>query len=108
MLRQARGLSQQRVAEAMGLTYQQVQKYEKGLNRISASKLCQLMTYFDVPSSYLFEELTPSSDVLGELHNTESVTPNAIALENLAPNVRRQVLGLIGAIEQASGDRNRN
>ena len=49
------GMSQTAVAEKLGLTFQQLQKYERGDNRISASRLYELAQLFDVPVSYFFE-----------------------------------------------------
>lgn len=49
------GMSQTAVAEKLGLTFQQIQKYERGHNRISASKLYELANIFDVPVAYFFE-----------------------------------------------------
>ena len=48
------GMSQTAVAEKLGLTFQQLQKYERGHNRISASRLYELAQLFDVPVSYFF------------------------------------------------------
>lgn len=59
-LRQRRillGLSQERLAAALGLTFQQVQKYERGANRVSASRLYELSRVLEVPIGYFFEEL---------------------------------------------------
>lgn len=50
------GWSQERLAEAVDVTFQQVQKYEKGLNRISASRLFQFSQVLDVPVSYFFDD----------------------------------------------------
>ena len=60
-LRQRRvlaGLSQEKLARMVGITFQQVQKYERGANRIVASRLYQLANVLDVPVSYFFEEIT--------------------------------------------------
>jgi transcriptional regulator with XRE-family HTH domain len=57
-LRQARGLTQSTVGEALGLTFQQIQKYEKGLNRISASNLHALAALLHVTPEYFFEGLS--------------------------------------------------
>src|SRR5436305_2815229 len=54
------GLSQSKLAEALDVTFQQVQKYEKGANRIGASRLQQLARVLDVPPSYFFDG-APSS-----------------------------------------------
>ena len=51
------GMSQTDIADALGLTFQQVQKYEKGVNRISASRLYQISLIFDVPVESFFEEI---------------------------------------------------
>lgn len=49
------GVSQEKLGGALGLTFQQVQKYEKGSNRISASRLQQIANMLDVPVSFFFE-----------------------------------------------------
>jgi transcriptional regulator with XRE-family HTH domain len=49
------GMSQEKLGEALGLTFQQVQKYEKGINRIGASRLQQISKTLDVPPSFFFE-----------------------------------------------------
>lgn len=51
------GLSQERLGEALGLTFQQVQKYERGVNRVSASRLFDLSRVLDVPISFFFDDL---------------------------------------------------
>lgn len=53
-LRLGREMSQERLASALGVTFQQVQKYEKGVNRISAGRLQQIATTLDVPLSDLY------------------------------------------------------
>lgn len=54
------GLSQEKLGEAIGLTFQQVQKYERGANRIGASRLWDLSRALDVPVSFFFEEMDDS------------------------------------------------
>src|SRR3954464_3363390 len=49
------GMSQEKLGEALGLTFQQVQKYEKGTNRIGASRIQQISGILQVPVSFLFE-----------------------------------------------------
>jgi transcriptional regulator with XRE-family HTH domain len=53
------GLSQEKLGEAIGLTFQQVQKYERGANRISASRLHELSRVLDVPVSFFFDDTDP-------------------------------------------------
>jgi transcriptional regulator with XRE-family HTH domain len=60
--RKLASLSQQQLAQALGLTFQQVQKYEKGSNRISASKLYQIAKLLAVPVAYFFEGLEAPAD----------------------------------------------
>ncbi len=52
------GLSQTAVADKLGLTFQQQQKYERGANRVSASKLFAISQVLDVPVSFFFDDLT--------------------------------------------------
>ena len=49
------GMSQEKLGEALDLTFQQIQKYEKGTNRIGASRLQQISDILQVPVSFLFE-----------------------------------------------------
>ncbi len=51
------GFSQEKLGEAVGLTFQQIQKYERGANRIGASRLFALSRVLDVPVSFFFEEM---------------------------------------------------
>ena len=51
------GLSQERLGEALGLTFQQVQKYERGVNRVGASRLFDLSRVLDVPISFFFDDM---------------------------------------------------
>jgi transcriptional regulator with XRE-family HTH domain len=55
------GMSQEKLGEAIGLTFQQVQKYERGANRIGSSRLFDLARVLDVPVAYFFEEMTPET-----------------------------------------------
>jgi DNA-binding XRE family transcriptional regulator len=53
------GFSQEKLADAIGLTFQQVQKYERGANRIGASRLFELSRVLDVPVSFFFDDMSP-------------------------------------------------
>ena len=64
-LRQRRrtlGLTQQQIAEAVGVRFQQIQKYECGANRISAARIWQLAEALDVPVGYFFDGLSSHSE----------------------------------------------
>ena len=58
------GMSQSKVGEAVGLTFQQIQKYERGSNRIGSSRLYEFAKVLDVPVSYFFDEM-PSNALSG-------------------------------------------
>ena len=58
MRRLALGLTQTKVAKAINVTFQQIQKYEKGINGVSSMRLLQLSNYLKVPISYFFETFT--------------------------------------------------
>ena len=51
------GLSQEKLGEAVGLTFQQIQKYERGANRIGASRLFEFSRILDVPVSFFFDDM---------------------------------------------------
>ncbi len=55
------GMSQERLGEALGLTFQQVQKYERGVNRVGASRLYDLSRVLDVPISFFFDDMPDAS-----------------------------------------------
>lgn len=58
------GYSQEHIGNAIGITFQQIQKYERGVNRIGASRLYQLASILTVPVSYFFEEYEAQSDYM--------------------------------------------
>ncbi|MDM9644873.1 helix-turn-helix domain-containing protein [Rhizobium sp. S163] len=57
LARKLKGLSQSQLGDALGVTFQQVQKYERGTNRVSASSMFAVMNFLNLPSSYFFEGL---------------------------------------------------
>jgi transcriptional regulator with XRE-family HTH domain len=84
------GMSQEKLGDALGLTFQQVQKYERGANRIGASRLYDLSRVLDVPVSYFFEEFgdLPAATALGEA-SADPYQPN--------PMMKRETLELVRA-----------
>ena len=89
------GMSQEKLGEAIGLTFQQVQKYERGMNRISASKLWKLSNVLDVPVSYFFDDLGLNDE------GRAPASPGADAIGNdslaLDPMAKRETLELVRA-----------
>ncbi len=77
--RRTLGLTQVNLAQALGLTFQQVQKYERGLNRISASRLYELSVALRVPVGYFFESFDQKKGRSGEWKNTGSAMAAPLA-----------------------------
>ena len=76
------GMSQERLGDSMGLTFQQVQKYEKGANRIGASRLYHISKILDVPVGFFFEE-APGIEQLPATHGMAEPESEAFILEFL-------------------------
>ena len=77
--RKLAGLSQTELGEKIGVTFQQLQKYESGANRISASRLFDLSRVLDVPVSYFFDEMTENVSGSGKMEAALSDEPNLMA-----------------------------
>lgn len=88
------GLSQEKVGEAMGLTFQQVQKYERGANRIGASRLWDMSRILNCPISYFFEEIDDKTDGASPRHANGS---NASSSNDDDPLIQRETLELVRA-----------
>jgi len=85
------GMSQEKLAEALGLTFQQVQKYEKGVNRVGASRLFDLARVLEVPIGYFFDDM-PDAPTMGK-PNPASASAS-MAYEQ---SVKRETLDLVRA-----------
>ena len=88
MRRQELGLSQTAVAERLGVTFQQVQKYERGMNRISASRLHDLCEILGVPVEYFFDGLDTE---IGEPDGPDLNDPELVELVNAYMGIPRQM-----------------
>ncbi len=64
MRRLSLGLTQTKVANAINVTFQQIQKYEKGTNGVSSSRLIQLSSFLKVPITYFFEDFSDNTDAI--------------------------------------------
>ncbi len=89
------GLSQEKVGEAMGLTFQQVQKYERGANRIGASRLWDMSRVLDCPVSYFFEEM--DDHTAGASPRNQAGAGEIEMPHEDDPMVRRETLELVRA-----------
>ena len=116
------GMSQEKLGDALGLTFQQVQKYEKGTNRIGASRLQHIANILGVPVEYFFDgkpmdETTPMLDmadgspdeatyVVDFLATSEGVQLNKAFVRIRDARLRRKVVELVkeiaGAPEEAA------
>jgi transcriptional regulator with XRE-family HTH domain len=90
------GLSQEKLGDALGLTFQQVQKYERGANRIGASRLFDLSRVLDVPVSFFFDDMAedaterkPAVDI-----DIDEMSQGGF---NVDPMARRETLELVRA-----------
>lgn len=98
------GMSQEELAEGLGLTFQQVQKYEKGTNRISASRLQQIAQILQVPVSFLFQEFeAPDAKQAPSWLSGFLATKDGLALTKAFMTirdrqVRRRIVQLVEAI----------
>ncbi|ALJ34058.1 XRE family transcriptional regulator [Azospirillum brasilense] len=93
------GMSQEKLGEAIGLTFQQVQKYERGANRIGASRLFDLSRVLDVPVSFFFDDM-PAEAAAAPVDDEEG---NAAGFEERSggyepdPMAKRETLELVRA-----------
>jgi transcriptional regulator with XRE-family HTH domain len=111
------GISQGQLARAIGVTFQQVQKYERGANRVSASKLYEIASALRSPVSYFFDGLADpaAEESLAAQPSEEStvhaflMTAEGLELAKLFPRiargpVRRRMLDLLRALVGDEGD----
>ena len=73
MRRLSLGLTQTKVAEAINVTFQQIQKYEKGTNGVSSNRLMQLSNYLKVPITYFFEDFKNFNDIKTSQDDSEDL-----------------------------------
>jgi transcriptional regulator with XRE-family HTH domain len=88
------GMSQEKLGDALGLTFQQVQKYERGTNRIGSSRLFQLSRILDVPVSFFFDDLPGELGVGGAAPGFAEPGQQPIERDQMS---RRETLELVRA-----------
>ncbi len=104
------GLSQEKLADQLGITFQQVQKYERGTNRIGASRLHQIALVLQAPITYFFEGASDTA-----LPRNSDASPLAQALSDPAtvrlvrafanigdPHLKQKAIGIIEAIAETA------
>ncbi len=106
------GMSQEKLGEALGITFQQIQKYEKGTNRVGASRLQNISNILNVPVAFFFED-APGDNAntqsgMAEAHSSNYVVDFLSSSEGLQLNrafvkisdakVRRKLVDLVKAL----------
>jgi transcriptional regulator with XRE-family HTH domain len=106
------GMSQEKLGENLGITFQQIQKYEKGTNRVGASRLQAIATILSVPVSFFFEDAPgregevkglaedATTFVVDFLNSTEGIQLNRAFARISQPKVRRKIIDLVKALAE--------
>ena len=112
MRRKELGISQERLADSIGLTFQQVQKYERAAKRVSASKLWEMARALNTSIAYFYEGLSETPEAPGSNLPRETVqdflmTPEGLELASSFPKiahgrVRRKILDLVRVMSEDS------
>ena len=89
------GMSQEQLGNALNITFQQVQKYERGANRVSASRLWDISQIIDVPISYFFEDMSDTT-LKASPRKIGSTTSQDVVVDDVKdPMARRETLELV-------------
>jgi transcriptional regulator with XRE-family HTH domain len=107
------GLSQEKLGESLGITFQQIQKYEKGMNRVGASRLQAIANILNVPVTFFFDDMPGQSDkprgfeeenettyVVGFLNSSEGIQLARAFAKIGDAKIRRKVLDLVRTLGQ--------
>ncbi len=109
------GMSQEKLGDSLGITFQQIQKYEKGTNRVGASRLQAISNVMSVPVSFFFED-APSADgtphkgfaedgsatyVVDFLNSAEGLQLNRAFMKITDPKVRRKIVDLVKSLSDS-------
>ena len=110
------GMSQERLGELLGLTFQQVQKYEKGVNRIGAGRLFDIARILGVPIDYFYESTTKqlstprgfseneASPVMEFISSGEGLQLSLAFMRIKDAKVRKRVLDLMRSLAEEKGE----
>lgn len=109
------GMSQEKLGELLGITFQQVQKYEKGSNRVSASRLFQISRVLGVPVQFFYDELKEDDGlsgfaesegadaIAGALQSPDGVQIARIFSETTDPDKRKLILNAVKLLADYKG-----
>jgi transcriptional regulator with XRE-family HTH domain len=106
-------MTQQQLGEAVGIKFQQIQKYETGMNRVSASRLWDIADVLDVPIGFFFEGMSEESGVQSPRDPADPVAPKDILVDREAlelvrsyyaipENQRRQLFELARVLSEVA------
>jgi transcriptional regulator with XRE-family HTH domain len=105
MRRKMLGMNQEKLSEQLGITFQQVQKYEKGANRIGASRLQAISQILEVPIGYFFPQGAAANGGMGEAAQSDYVSDFMMSSEGIElnrafaqikdPKLRRKVIDMV-------------
>lgn len=111
------GMSQEKLGESLGITFQQVQKYEKGTNRVGASRLQNIANMLNVPVSFFFEDApgednmaadgmaeSSTSFVVNFLSSSEGLQLNRAFVKIQDAKVRRRIIDLVKTLAEDIDD----
>ncbi len=111
------GMSQEKLGNALGITFQQIQKYEKGANRIGASRLQQIANVLTVPVAFFFEdapsgtqavtgmaEESSTTYVVDFLSSSEGLQLNRAFVKIGDPKVRRKIVDLVKSLAEEDSE----
>ena len=106
------GLSQEKLGEKLGITFQQIQKYEKGTNRVGASRLQAMSDALEVPVAYFFPDPTPQAQggmkeesatfMMDFMSTSEGLDLSRAFTRIKNPKVRRKIVELVRALGRGS------
>ena len=101
MRRLSLGLTQTKVAQAINVTFQQIQKYEKGTNGVSSSRLMQLAQFLKVPITYFYEEYKDYKDMAGTNDSIEDLNYSFLTktFSSLSKIEKEKILQVLKNIE---------
>ena len=118
LIRSMLGMSQETLGKAIGVTFQQIQKYERGINRVGSSRLYEFSKILSVPVSYFFEDLPDElAEGVGaaggfaeggqdferdQLSSKESISLVRAYCRIKSPDVRKKVLGLVKSLSASN------
>jgi transcriptional regulator with XRE-family HTH domain len=102
------GMSQERLGDTLGLTFQQIQKYEKGINRIGAGRLFEIARILGVPIDYFYDGVSAAAEEPGEgtppvmefVSSGEGLQLSLAFMKIRDPKVRKRVLDLVKSLSE--------